>query len=156
MIEIKDAPKETIKSVFLQKQYVKLYEVTCNRHGYMGPHEKCISMRDAKDTPYTIVKIAEYDLDIPMLEQGETFYLCDLNKRVVITERMRDTNGSITYFIEPEYIETEETRKSKEEAEQLLITADARYETLAKEHAILHNEFEDYKRIYKYKHRFNF
>ena len=83
--------------------------------------------------------IGTYDIEIPMLEKGEEFFLHNIDKVVKIKNRMRSTDGSITYYVEDEFVETENSKKSYEFCANKI----AQYE-----------EFMDYKKEYKYKHRF--
>ena len=81
--------------------------------------------------------IGEYDIDIPLLEKNEEFFLADIMQIVVIKKRLRSSDGSITYYVEDESVETEDQKKKLEEM----------YDELLR-------EFRDYKREYKYKNKF--
>ena len=81
--------------------------------------------------------IGEYDIDIPLLEKNEEFFLADIMQIVVIKKRLRSSDGSITYYVEDEIVETEDQKKKLEEM----------YDELLR-------EFRDYKREYKYKNKF--
>lgn len=130
---------DVIKSIFRQREIEGKYkrvEVFREHSDYFSYYYDLV----ASDNIISDDKIiGEYDIEIPLLEPGETFYLHDIKERVVIDKRMRGSDGSITYFVKDKIIETENTKKSYDEC--------MKYEKLTK-------EFEDYKREYKYKHRF--
>lgn len=81
--------------------------------------------------------IGEYDIDIPLLERNEEFFLSDITQTVKIEKKLRSSDGSITYYIQNEIVETEDQKKKLEDA----------YDELRK-------KFCDYKREYKYKKKF--
>ena len=74
-----------------------------------------------------------------MLEEGEKFFLKDIEKVVKIKSRMRSTDGSTTYYVEDEIVETENSKNS--------------YEFCANKISQF-EEFMKYKEEYRYKHRF--
>jgi hypothetical protein len=47
-----------------------------------------------------IDKIYETDLELPLLEEGDKFYIVDIEKEVKINKRMRSSDGSITYEVD--------------------------------------------------------
>ena len=53
-----------------------------------------------------------------MLEVGDAFFLHDISQAVIIKSRMRSSDGSITYYVLDKIIETENTKRSKEECEK--------------------------------------
>ena len=119
--------KNIIKSVFMQKEVQKTYCLGRRNTGHRlygfshDADETLIIEERTSGEAIDIIKIGEYDLDIPMLEKGESFFLCDKNRVVTITDRMRNSDGSITYFIEDKLIETEESKKSYEECNERLL-----------------------------------
>ena len=81
--------------------------------------------------------IGEYDIDIPLLEKDEEFFLSDIVQIVKIKKRLRSSDGSITYYIQDEIVETKDQKKKLEDV----------YDELRA-------EFYDYKREYKYRKKF--
>ena len=44
--------------------------------------------------------IAEIDIEMPLLEIGETFDICETNESVIIKERIRNSKGCVTYIVD--------------------------------------------------------
>lgn len=118
---------DTVKSIFLQRKVAGKYVTDLFGKTYLKKTDKVI----ADDV------IGEYDIDIPLLEKNEEFFLADIMQIVVIKKRLRSYDGSITYYVEDEIVETEDQKKKLEEM----------YDELLR-------EFRDYKREYKYKNKF--
>jgi hypothetical protein len=59
------------------------------------------------------------ELEMPMLEVGEEFYIEELNQTVKVTKRIRSSKENVCYYTEPETIEDEKTIESKLKAEEL-------------------------------------
>lgn len=140
---------DTVKSIFRQRKAEMLYTFELTSRGQcseiwsvrMNSNEKKILSDNV---------IGECDLEIPMLNVGDEFFLDDINRIVTIKKRIRSSNGAITYYVEDELIETENTQKSKEECKRYLderVGCKNRYDRL-------NLEYSEYKKIYKYKHRF--
>lgn len=118
---------DTVKSIFRQRKVAGKYVTDLFGETYLKKIDKVI----ADDV------IGEYDIDIPLLEKNEEFFLADIMQIVVIKKRLRSSDGSITYYVEYEIVETEDQKKKLEEM----------YDELLR-------EFRDYKREYKYKNKF--
>lgn len=118
---------DTVKSIFRQRKVAGKYVTDLFGETYLKKTDKVI----ADDV------IGEYDIDIPLLEKNEEFFLADIMQIVVIKKRLRSSDGSITYYVEDEIVETEDQKKKLEEM----------YDELLR-------EFRDYKREYKYKNKF--
>lgn len=118
---------DTVKSIFRQRKVAGKYVTDLFGETYLKKTDKVI----ADDV------IGEYDIDIPLLEKNEEFFLADIMQIVVIKKRLRSSDGSITYYVEDEIVETEDQKKKLEEMYD---------ESL--------REFRDYKREYKYKNKF--
>lgn len=145
---------EVMKSIFRQREIEKLYELkvdssysygiysyrSSSRVMAVGNDEKVISDKE----------IGRYDIEIPMLEVGDEFFLHDIQEVVVIKSKMRSSDGSITYYVEDKIIETENTKKSYEECNNKIEHWDYEKEKFEK----LEKEFEEYKKKYKYENRF--
>lgn len=48
--------------------------------------------------------IAEIDIEMPLLEIGETFDICETNESVIIKERIRNSKGCVTYIVDDKII----------------------------------------------------
>ena len=118
---------DTVKSIFRQRKVAGKYVTDLFGEPYVKKPDKVI----ADDV------IGEYDIDIPLLEKNEEFFLADIMQIVVIKKRLRSSDGSITYYVEDDIVETEDQKKKLEEM----------YDELLR-------EFRDYKREYKYKNKF--
>lgn len=138
---------ESYRSVFKQKYYEKLYKI--EKEFYHSELE-LIAFQG------TLIKeetIGSYDIEIPMLEPGEHFFLDDIKKDVIIKLRMRSSDGSIVYHVEDESIDTENTVRTLKECNEIL----SEKESIQKKYDGLKEQFFNYKNTYKYKHRwFNF
>lgn len=130
----------TVKSVFRQREIEKIYGI--NHFNYWNPLADNVEKMEVSNIDKRVLSdkvIGEYDVEIPMLEVGEKFFLHDIGETVKIKNRMRSSDGSIAYYVEDKILETENSRKS--------------YEFCANKIAQF-EEFIKYKEEYKYKHRF--
>lgn len=148
------------KSIFVQREVEEIYEsyvkydwiygTTSSREHYIKKPKKYDMRYSCKDNVLSQKIIGEYNIDNPPLKVGEEFFLCDIKKLVKIHKRCRNSDGSFTYYIEDKYIETENTKLSKEKCEKDF----DRYCACVDELDELRKKLCDYKREYKYKHRF--
>ena len=118
---------DTVKSIFRQRKVAGKYVTNLFGETYLKETDEVISDEI----------IGEYDIDIPLLERNEEFFLSDITQTVKIKKKLRSSDGSITYYIEDEIVETEDQKN--------------KFEDMYNE---LRREFRDYKREYKYKNRF--
>ena len=118
---------EKVKSIFRQRKVEGEYVTSIFGATYLEKTGKVISDEI----------IGEYDIDIPLLEKNEEFFLSDIVQIVKIKKRLRSSDGSITYYIQDEIIETKDQKKKLEDV----------YDDLRA-------EFHDYKREYKYRKKF--
>lgn len=135
---------DIVKSVFRRKEVEKRFDLTKRYYndwfgGLREDFEVSVSYKLIEDK-----EIGNYDIEIPMLEIGDKFFLDDIKEQVVITDRMRNSNGSITYYVEDKVIETENTSKSYEECQ---LVAKTMFKDLQK-------EYDEYRSKYKYERRF--
>lgn len=111
---------ETVKSIFRQREVEKLYKISVCEHyetfGYCTKYS--IEIDDDSKNILSDKTIGEYDVEIPMLEVGDAFFLHDISQAVIIKSRMRSSDGSITYYVLDKIVETENTKRSKEECEK--------------------------------------
>lgn len=149
-----------IKSVFMQREVPKMYclerksdrnRTYCTNFGFSRYEDETLVIGERTNGEATnIVKIGEYNLDIPMLERGESFFLCDKNQIVIIKDRMRNSDGSITYFIEDKLIETEESKKSYEECNERLLN----YNDEAQAYFELQKAYDQYRLTHPWRNIF--
>lgn len=145
--------EDVIKSIFRQKEIEILYELHyySHRYGfYFGDNNVGLSTKCNSDNVISDKVIGSYDIEIPMLEIGDEFFLHDIQEVVTIKNRMRSSDGSITYYVSDKLVETENTNKSYEECNNKIAHWNYEKDRFEK----LEKEFEDYKKEYKYKNRF--
>lgn len=118
---------DTVKSIFRQRKVAGKYVTDLFGETYLKETDEVISDEI----------IGEYDIDIPLLERNEEFFLSDITQTVKIEKKLRSSDGSITYYIQNEIVETEDQKKKLEDA-----------------YNELRAEFYDYKRKYKYRKKF--
>ena len=147
-----------MKSIFRRKNIEKIYDI----------EGEIISRRrdewNNTDITYTTVRIelatnksrvlseeiiGAYDLNSP-LSVGEEFFLADIQETIKIKKAIRSSDGAVVYYVEDNYIETENTEKSYVAAIEKRDKANKLSDDLKR----LRMEFDGYKREYKYKHRF--
>lgn len=119
------------KSIFIQREVEKIYESyvkydwirdnTSSGELWIKKPKKYDMRYSCKDNVLSHKIIGEYNIDNPPLKVGEEFFLCDIEKLVKINKRCRNSDGSFTYYIEDKYIETENTKLSKEKCKKILI-----------------------------------
>ena len=143
---------EVIRSIFRQREIEKLYELKeFKRYDiYSDITSRCVVAMGNYDEVISDREIGRYDIEIPMLEIGDKFFLHDIQEVVVIKSKMRSSDGSITYYTEDKIIETEKTKKSYEECTNKVEQWDYEKKKFEK----LEKEFDEYKKKYKYKNRF--
>lgn len=136
---------ESYRSIFRQKYCEKLYKI---EKGWS-------SLRDTgylKEFAGILIKeeiICTCDVEIPMLEPGEQFFLADIQKEVIIKSRMRSSDGSIVYYVENELVDTENTERTLRECNEMF----SENKRLEDNYDKLREKFENYTKEYKYKHR---
>lgn len=144
---------DVIKSIFRQREIEKLYRleiVESTSLGYFYNSTSAVQSRGNEERVISDKEIGRYDIEIPMLEVGDEFFLHDIQEVVVIKSKMRSSDGSVTYYVKDKIVETENTKKSYEECTKKVEHwgyEKERFEELEK-------KFKDYKREYKYKNRF--
>ena len=146
--------RDTVKSIFRQREIEKLYELHYYGGGYFGlfRSESDVSLGTTSNTDNIISDkvIGTYDIEIPMLEVGDEFFLHDIQEVVKVKSKMRSSDGFITYYVEDKVVETENTKKSYKECREKI----EHYKYEKEKFEDLEKRFEDYKREYKYKNRF--
>lgn len=152
---------DTVRSIFRQKEIEKLYELHYYGGSFFGLHriESDVKLRTTSNTDNVISDkiIGTYDIEIPMLEIGDEFFLHDIQEVVKIKSKMRSSDDSITYYVENKVVETENTKKTYAECRQKIEHykyEKEKFEDLEKRLDACKEELAEYKREYKYKHRF--
>lgn len=136
---------DVMKSVFRQRELEKVYEINdygYYKYKYSGMYD-CYMNMTTNNNVISDKEIGVYDIEIPLLEVGDTFFLHDIQEVITIKSRMRSSDGSITYYAEDKLVETENTKLSKEKCLKTI----SNFEKFKE-------KFEDYKKKYKYEHRF--
>lgn len=146
--------RDTVKSIFRQREIEKLYKLEVSENTQYGMYMfhtiRSIVTIGNEENVISDKEIGRYDIEIPMLEIGDEFFLHDIQEIIVIKNKMRSSDGSVTYYAEDKVVETANSKKSYEECKEEVKHwgyEKERFERLEK-------EFEDYKREYKYKNRF--
>ena len=152
---------DTVKSIFRQREIEKLYELHYYGGGLFGFSriESDVKLGTTSNTENIIFDkvIGTYNIEIPMLEVGDEFFLHDIHEIVKIKSKMRSSDGSITYYVEDKVVETENTKKTYAECRQKIEHykyEKEKFEDLEKRLNACKEELAEYKREYKYKHRF--
>ena len=151
---------DTVKSIFRQREIEKLYELRYFGTSWFYPRiEQDVALSAIGNTENVISDkvIGTYDIEIPMLEVGDEFFLHDIQEVVKVKSKMRSSDGSITYYVEDKVIETENTKKTYTECRQKIEHykyEKEKFEDLEKRLDTCKEELAEYKREYKYKHRF--
>ena len=91
---------EVIKSIFRQREVEKLYQINMvERERYFYNEYEITVAQNFYSEPLSDKVIGEYNVEIPLLEIGDNFFLHDIEQVVTIKSRMRSSDGSITYYI---------------------------------------------------------
>ena len=151
---------DTVKSIFRQREIEKLYELRYLGNSWFYPRiEQDVALSAISNNENIISDkvIGTYDIEIPMLEVGDEFFLHDIQEVVKVKSKMRSSDGSITYYVEDKVVETENTKKTYAECRQKIEHykyEKEKFEDLEKRLDTCKEELAEYKRKYKYKHRF--
>lgn len=151
---------DTVKSIFREREIEKSYELKyCSDYFFYPGIEKDVNLVAVGNEENVISDkiIGTYDIEIPMLEIGDEFFLHDIQEVVKVKNKMRSSDGSITYYVKDKVIETENTKKTYAECREKIEHykyEKEKFEDLEKKLDACKEEFEEYKREYKYKHRF--
>ena len=153
---------DIVKSVFRQREIEKLYELRYYGSGYFSSFSRTesnvnLTVIGNENNVISDKAIGTYDIDIPMLEIGDEFFLHDIQEVVKVKNKMRSSDGSITYYVEDKVIETENTKKTYAECREKIEhykCEKEKFDDLENKLNSCKKEFEEYKKEYKYKHRF--
>ena len=127
------------KSIFKQPIYRRLYDFYINSGTKFNQKTRKYEELLYPEILKTNEKIREdtifiCDLEMPMLDIGESFYIEKLDKIVEIKERMRTSEENVMYTVEPSVIKDEESLRTKQIAENLMYN-----------YKFQSSEFENYK-----------
>ena len=148
-----------MKSIFRRKKYEAVYQIGVLETVYvttdyvssiLGKMKNNNVMSYKNKNELSDMVIGEYDIDLPLLEVGDEFFLQDIQELVKIKSRTRSSDGSVVYYVEDEIIETENSKTSQEECDKKV----ASWWQNERKYLDLKNEFDEYKEKYKYKRRF--
>lgn len=151
---------DTVKSIFRQREIEKLYELRYLSNSWFYPRieqDVALSAIGNNENVISDKVIGTYDIEIPMLEIGDEFFLHDIQEVVKVKNKMRSSDGSITYYVEDKIVETENTKKTYAECRKKIEHykyEKEKFEDLEKRLDACKEELAEYKREYKYKHRF--
>ena len=150
----------TVKSVFRQREIEKIYELVYSGTGWIYPRvDYDVALTTMANTENIISDkvIGTYDVEIPMLEVGDEFFLHDIQEVVKVKNRMRSSDGSITYYVEDKVLETEHTKETYAECREKIEhykLEKKKFEDLQKKLDACEKEFAEHKKKYRYEHRF--
>ena len=148
-----------MKSIFRRKKYEAVYQIGILETVYvttdyvssiLGKMKNNNVMSYKNKNELSDMVIGEYDIDLPLLEVGDEFFLQDIQELVKIKSRTRSSDGSVVYYVEDEIIETENSKTSQEGCDKKV----ASWWQNERKYLDLKNEFDEYKEKYKYKRRF--
>lgn len=129
------------KSIFKQKTFRKVYVI----------HRECSITRpivvmyiktideeimDSDQNIYTC------DLEMPLLEIGDLFYIEEKNMTVKIQARIRTSSNNVCYEVEPKIIEDEKTKESYDKCVNIV----GNFDSIDAEYRSLKNEYRNLKR----------
>jgi len=112
--------KQLVKqSIFKQEQHRRTYEFmnTVVDRYYLNGNRYYAGMIMTKTEKVDESEIFLCDLEMPMLDVGEEFYIEELDKTVIIRKRVRSSKENVCYYVDPEIIEDEESKRTKELSE---------------------------------------
>lgn len=133
---------DVVKSIFRQREVIGEY--------INGIYPSSLSWFQGTENVVSDNLIGEYDIEIPILEEGELFFLSDINRIVKIKSRMRSSNGAIVYYDLDKIVSINDVETNKLGDYIYKI----KYEEIKNNFNKLYEKFNDYKKEYKYKHRF--
>ena len=122
------------KSIFRQKTYAVRYHLEYMWPNYVFTRERRAEVSvDSSNNLVSDDEIFVCNLEMPLLEKGEEFYIEEQNLLVKIESRCRSSLGSVTYYVEPNHITDDESKKSFEELHK--------YKELYKKYNDLENKY---------------
>ena len=150
---------DTVKSIFRQREIEKIYELSYCGDWLSFHKENDVNLVAVGNTDNIISDkiIGTYDIEIPMLETGDEFFLHDIQEVIKVKNKMRSSDGYVIYYVEDKVVETENTKKTYAECRQKIEHykyEKEKFEDLEKRLDDCKEELAEYKREYKYKHRF--
>ena len=133
-----------MKSIFRRKEIEKIYEIDNYKYFLLKEDDyDSINMSIRHGDIVSDKTIGEYDVEMPLLEVGDEFFLSDIQEAVKIKSKMRSSDGSITYYVMDKLVNTENTIRTKAECDMVM-----------KDFKEIKDKYSNYMKKYKYKHRF--
>lgn len=119
------------KSIFRQQTFAKRYELTTETEEidwyYEGKFHRVNKYIDTQKIKYVLGKeliedkeIFTCDLILPLLRNGEQFYIEELELLVTIKSNCRTSSEEVCYYVEPKIINDEMTEKTLNEVKEIL------------------------------------
>ena len=85
---------EVIKSIFRQREVEKLYQINMvERKRYFYNEYEITVVQNFYGEPLSDKVIGEYNVEIPLLEIGDNFFLHDIEQVFKIKSLMRSSDG---------------------------------------------------------------
>lgn len=114
------------RSIFKQQTYAKRYGFSFynRRRGELWGESKVECFKN--EEMINEQEIFVCDLEMPLLEIDEKFYIEELNQLVTITQRWRTSKDSVIYYIEPELIEDKESKIQLDKIKEEIIIIESR------------------------------
>jgi len=104
------------KSIFRQKTYVRRYSLEYSQYNYMFSTRSRKELNiDSSSNLVSDEEIFVCNLEMPLLEDGEEFFIDELNTSVVIESRCRSSLGSVIYYVRSKHVDDEETKRTFDE-----------------------------------------
>lgn len=159
---------DIVKSIFRRREIEKLYELGIkNQYEYNFIFKKVdetLIEVENEDKVISDKEIGRYDIEIPMLEVGDEFFLHDIQELVKIKSRTRSSDGTTIYYIDDKIVDTDNTKKSYAECREKIEywkyekeknkELEEKNKELEEKLKSVNKEFDDYRNKYKYKRRF--
>jgi len=107
-------------SIFKQEQHRVIYDfLNYILDGEYSGRKYYYGLITSKTEKISEQEIFTCSLEMPLLSEGEEFYIEELSKTVKIKKRVRSSKESVYYYVEPEYIEDEESLNTKNRCRKL-------------------------------------
>jgi len=126
-----------MRSIFIEPQYKKEYRI----EKVLGRYEPILTV-GCKNIWLENKEIYVCDIDRPILNVGELFYLKHINKYVTIQSAVRTSENEVIYRVEDNIFISEEERLHKSELEKEIVEIE-KYKEIIDENGKKITELED-------------
>jgi len=107
-------------SIFKQEQHRIIYDfLNYIIDGEYSGRKYYYGLITSKTEKISEREIFTCTLEMPLLNEKEEFYIEELNRTIKIKKRVRSSKESVCYYVEPEYIEDEESLVTKDRCRKL-------------------------------------